>query len=132
MFYGGNYIFIGGVNLKKTLKLLAWSSITLVILTLINIACQIDNVIRLFKYDILNNWNWVNYSLIVLSLGIVILFIIIAKFIKGIGRETDEKLIQKKYEKLINYFCIYVIINTISLLISLIPFIFRLIKGNLF
>ncbi|MCM1988586.1 hypothetical protein [Oceanirhabdus seepicola] len=117
--------------MRKTLKLLAWSSIALVVLTLINIACQIDNVIRLFKYDILKNWNWVNFSLIVLSLSIVILFIIIAKFIKGIGSETDEKLIQKKYEKLINYFCIYVIINTISLLISIIPFIFRLIKGNL-
>jgi len=119
--------------LKKTLKLITWSSIALVILTLIKIASQIDNAIRLFEYDIIpNSWNWVNIPLIVLSLSIVILFIIIAKFIKGIGSETDEKLIQKKYEKLISYFCIYVIINTISLLISLIPFIFRLIKGNLF
>ncbi len=118
--------------MQKTLKLLTWSSISLVVLTLIKIACQIDNAIRIFKYDILNNWNWVNFLLIVLNLSIVILFIIIAKFIKGIGSETDEKFIHNKYEKLINYFCIYVIINTISLLISTIPFIFRLIKGNLF
>ncbi len=118
--------------MKKTLKLLTWSSIALVVLTLINIACKIDNIIRILEYDILTNWNWVNFISIVLSLSIVILFIIISKFIKGMDNETDVKFIQKKYEKLINYFCIYVIINAVSLFISIIPFIFRLIKGNLF
>jgi len=118
--------------LQKTLKLLTWSSIALVILTLINIACKIDNAIRLSEFDIPNNWNWFNFPLIALSLSIVILFIIIAKFLKRISSETDETLIQKNYEKLINYFLIYVIINALSLLISIIPFIIRLIKGNLF